>query len=410
MKKYEKIEYGYRCAAYMLLATLLLALSKFFVGWIANSLVLIADGMHSAADTIVIFVAYLGLRISKKVPTQRFPYGYYRAESISALFISAFIVAVSIEFFYQGYKSLFEIRKLNIPYIAMLTAFISVIVSYLMAKYLSKVGKAINMQSLLATSNERKMDMISSMVVILALFLGIYRIPYIEGIVTIAVASIILRTGIMSIKDSIASLMDVSPINVEKEIKKIIDKAEIKGYRDLRLRKAGPFIFGEVKIMVDKKMDIEKAHKIADEIECKIKSRIDEIDDFITHVEPVEKEKINVAIAVNKKNFEAEPCRFGRAKYFLIAELNMGKKDIKNTKFVSNPYANKELHAGLGAAKSLLKYGIDAVIVKEIGEISFYALKDKKIDIYVGRGNIMESIKNFYDGLLLQIKKPKKVE
>ena len=409
MKKYEKIEYGYRCAAYMLFATLLLALLKFFIGWVADSLVLIADGMHSAIDTIVIFVAYLGLRISKKTPTQRFPYGYYRAESISALFISAFIIAVSMEFFYKGYKSFFEIRKINIPYIAMLTAFISVIASYLMAKYLSKVGKITNTQSLLATSNERKMDMISSMVVALAIFLDMYGIPYIEGIVTIAVASIIFRTGIMSMKDSVASLMDVCPIDIEKKIKKIIDEAEIKGYRDLRLRKAGPFIFGEVKIMVDKKMDIEKAHEVADDIECKIKE-IDGIDDFITHVEPVEKEKINVAIAVNKKNFNGEPCKFGRAKYFLIAELDMEKKEIENTKFVENPYADKELHAGLAAAKLLSKYGIDAVIVREIGEISFYALKDKKIDIYSGMGDIMENIKNFYDGLLLQIKKPKKVE
>ena len=403
MKKEERIEYGYKCAAYMLLATFLLAILKFFVGWLTNSLVITTDAMHSLTDVIVLLTALVGLKFAKRGPTEKFPYGYYKAESLSSFLISLMIVAISINFFYEGYKRIFEFRKLDMPILAILTTLFSIISSYLMAIYISKVANKIKMQSLIATSNERKMDSISSMAVMITLFLDIYKISYAEGIVTIGIAGLIFRTGILSLKDSIASLMDVSPLDIEEQVKKIFEGKKIK-HKDLRLRKAGPFIFGEAKILVNGKMNVDRAHEIADEIESKIKD-IEEIDDFITHIEPFSAAYAKIAIPVEEDKISE---KFGRAKNFLIAEIKDGK--IEKRYFIKNKYRDKKVRAGLVAAKHLEKIGIDAVIVKDMGEIAFYALKDKNMSIYFGDGSIDEILRKYIDGLLPLFKKPKKVE
>ena len=59
-----------------------LALSKVFIGLASGSMALISDSIHSISDLLTIFTSWLGLKIAQKKPDQKFPYGYYKAESI----------------------------------------------------------------------------------------------------------------------------------------------------------------------------------------------------------------------------------------------------------------------------------------------------------------------------------------
>ncbi len=403
MKKEEKLRYGYICAANMLLATLLLAALKFFVGWATGSIVILADATHSMTDVVVLFVAFLGIKFARKKPSKRFPYGYYKAESIAAFIISFFIIAVALSFFYEGYIRLFEVGKIKEAWIAASTAAFSAIASYFMAWYLARVGIATNMHSLIATSNERKMDSISSIVVMLAIIMQFYGIKYVEGIVTMGIAILILKTGIFSLRDSIASLMDVSPAEMERKVAKIIDESDIKGYKDLRLRKAGPFIFGEAKLLVDGEMNVERAHEIADEIERKVK-RIEGIDDFITHIEPYEAATKKIAVPVENGEIAS---KFGRASSFIIFEFD--GKEWRQVKKLKNRYRSKKVRAGLAVAKELMKEGVNEIITEDMGEIAYHTLKDGNVKIYYGKGNINEVMEKYEKGELQIFKKPKKV-
>ena len=405
MKREEKLRRGYKCAAYMLVATFLLAALKFFVGWLTGSIVITADAMHSLTDVIVLFVAFIGIAFAHRPPSKKFPYGYYKAESIASFLISFFIILIALTFFYEGYKRIFEIGKIEEAGIAILTAAFSSLISYAMALYIGKVGRETGMGSLMATSNERKMDSISSLVVMLAIILQVYHIKYVEGIVTMGIASLIFKTGIISFKDAIATLMDVSPSGIERKIGEILKNSSIKGYRDLKLRKAGPFIFGEVKLTMDGNMNVDEAHEIADEIEKKIKG-IEGIDDFITHIEPTTKRVRKVAIPVDSENKIAD--KFGRAKYFLI--LRVDDKGWKKIAKIENKYEKKKVRAGLAAANLLEKNGVNEVITKDIGEIAYYALKEKNVKIFYGEGSINEIMEKYMNGQIELFKKPKKVE
>ncbi len=409
MKK-EVLQQGYRSAFYVLLATFALSIFKLSVGYISNTLVVVVDGMHSLVDVIVLMVAYIGIRMSCKEPDKRFHYGYYKAESMASLFISLFIFFVAVKFMYEGYIALFKEPEASMPYLAIFATIVSIISSYLMSIYLYRAGKKTGMHSLIATSNERKMDMISSLVVIIAIVLGMYHIRYAEGIITMAISLIIFKTGVVNLKDAVASLMDVSPKDVESRIKKILENSNIKGYKDLKLRKAGPFIFGEAKILLDASMDIETAHAIADEIEGEVK-KINEVDGFITHIEPYPEEEVKIAMPVKSRKVNAEISKiFGRAKHFMIVHIDLKAHEVKNIIFEDNPHYAKEKHAGLAAATMLVERGIGALIVNEIGEISFYTLKNKGVRIFHFEGRAMDAVDAYMEGKLKSLDMPKKVE
>ena len=413
--KIEKLKAGERAARNSGISILLLALLKAIVGFLSNSLILISDALHSIADFIAIFAAWFGLKISQRKPTEKFPYGYYKAETLATLFISIFILIAAFELLKEGYEKIFSASAITLPLPALSVALISLFYSYFLSGYLSKVGKQINAQSLIASSREKMVDVFSSILVFVGILLAFYRVPYVEGVFTIGISLLVLKIGIASIKDSIFGLMDIMPsVELVKKVEEIISACKgIEEYKDLRLRKAGPFVFGEVTIKIEKKINVEKAHQIADKIEKEVINSIPEIDSFTIHVEPHEKKEIKVAIPLSiKKGLDSRIMEhFGRANYFLFAKLDRESKRIKGFYVKANPFKLERVKAGLSTAKFLTKEKVDVLITKEIGEISFHTLRDNLIEIYKAEGKTArDAIKNFLEGKLSRIEEPTRKE
>ncbi|MCD6092940.1 MAG: cation diffusion facilitator family transporter [Candidatus Aenigmarchaeota archaeon] len=401
------IRKGQRAAKNATIITALLAMLKAVVGLLSGSLALLTDALHSTIDIVTISISFVGLKIAGKRPTKRFPYGYYKAESLAVLFISLIIFFIAFRLLLRGYYYLFFVSAINFAPAALSVALISSAVSFLVARYLKKTGEEINSQALLVNSQERKVDALSSIAVFVAILSNYYEIPYIEGSVVIVLASLILKIGIISMRDSVFALMDVSPSKeIENKIKKILKSIKgVESFENLRLRKAGPFIFGEVIVKIKKFVDVAKAHEIADNIENKIKEQIKQVDSFTVHVEPFKTERQKILVPVKNKNgLNSEISEhFSRAEYFIFVLTD--NKKIKSYYFKANPFKTKKVRTGISVTHYVIKEKIDTVITKEIGEISFHALRDGLVDVYKADGKrVGDIINNFIDNKLTRLK------
>ena len=130
----------------------------------------------------------------------------------------------------------------------------------------------------------------------------------------------------------------------------------VEGFSDLRLRRAGPFILGEVKIRVGETIDVKKAHEISDKIEKEVKEKINEIISFSIHIEPKEREEVKIVIPItaNKGMNSIVMDHFGRASNFFFAFVDKKKKEIKDFYVKENPFKLKSVKAGLSVTKFLL--------------------------------------------------------
>ncbi|RLI99106.1 MAG: hypothetical protein DRP06_04230 [Candidatus Aenigmatarchaeota archaeon] len=390
------------------LISVLLVIIKLIVGSLSGSIALISDALHSFADLTVDIISWAGLKIAQRKPDEKFHYGYYKAESLATLFISFFILYIAVNLIFEGYSRIIVVSEITMPFIALFIALISSLVSFSVSKYLRKIGETINSQALIINSKERFLDGISSIGVFVAILLNSYGIYWAEGVITIIIGAMILKIGILSLKDSIFSLMDISPVEEEKNVKEIIKKIKgVDDYSDLKLRKSGPFVFGEVKINIKKSASINKAHEIADEIESKIHNEISSIKSFIVHAEPYKSEKNKIAIPVlNQDGLNSKIMNhFGRTDYFMFLEIN--KKSINKFYFKENPYKKKKLRTGLDVVDFILKEKVNILVTKEIGEISVNKLRDNLVDIYKAEGgNCGEIVNKFLEGKLIEMKKP----
>lgn len=389
-----------------------LAVAKAVIGFASGSLVLITDAIHSASDLLSIITSWLGLRIAQKKATKRFSYGYYKAENIGTLIISALIIYGFWEMFTQGFSSLTRPSQVSLPLLAMGVSLVDALFLFFFGNYEVKVGREISAGSLIAMGKENRTHIFSSGAVLVGTLAAYYQIPYLEGIITMGISLLILEIGLSSGKEAVLSLMDVSPgKEVEEKVAQAIEGSPgVEEFWDLKLRRSGPYIFGEVKVGVRKFVDVARAHEVADKLEKRVKKAVSNIDSLAVHIEPFKSDFSHLVIPVeDKKDLESPVAvQFSRASYFLFVNLE-GKK-TKGFYFIKNPYRQQKVRAGLAVSKLVIKQKSDILITRQVGEISFHILRDNLVDIYQVKKakTAKEAINLFLKGEVNQLSEPTK--
>jgi len=406
----DSLKQGEKASFIAGLVTLLFALAKLIVGLLAGSVILIADSIHSFSDLLGTVIAWVGLRISQKKATAKFKYGFYKAESLAALIIAILIIYAAWEIGTTSYNHLFSFSSLTLPIVAISVAILDGIFMFWVGTYERNVAKKIKSQSLLADGTESRLHIFSSSIVIVGLLAAVFKLPYLEGIAGLLIALLVAKEGLVFLKDAIYSLMDISPDKkVEDKIKRIIRKNNVESFRDLRLRKSGMSIFGEVTVAFKKIIKIPDAHHITEKIENQIKEQVPEVESVNIHIEPRQSKKNKILIPIkSRKGLNSELIEhFGRANDFMFIEV-MGHK-IKNFYYRKNPYIKKEVRAGLSATKLVLKENPDLIITKQLGRISFHALRDSLVEVfYTDECLADKAMEKYFKGELKLLEEPTK--
>ena len=407
----DELKRGEKVSALATIVTFFLAVIKLGVGLTLGSVLLIADGIHSTVDIFAIFTSWFGLKISQREPNQNFPFGYYKAENFATLIAVIFILYAGYEIILQSYKSLFSEMNYSLGFIILIVPLFSAIIAFFISFYEKKVGEEINSQSLIANAQESRADIFSSILVLIGIGLSIMGIKYITGIIGFVIALFIIKIGLENGKIALYSLMDA---NLDKKISKKVEKTiltipGVKGVNNIKIRQSGVISFGEATIKINKSIDVNRAHKITEKIEKKIKKHYPQITSFLLHVEP-EKENeqiLMLPIAENNGLDSKIINHFGRAKNFLFVSLDMKEKKILSWHIKENLFKAKKIRAGLSVSKDIMTEKPTVVILNQIGEIAYHTLRDNYIDIYITKGNSSKQvIKKFLDGELKILRKP----
>lgn len=401
---------GQKVAFYASLITISLVIIKIIVGKIAGSTALLADAVHSGADVLVIFAAWLGLFLARKKDSKKFPYGLYKAETFAAFAVSGFIIYAAVMLFMEGLRNLNKTPEIDVPFLAMGTAIFSAFISIILSVWEKKVGVEINSQSLIANSDESKMDFFSSFLVFFAVLGSYFEVLYIESILTLCLSLLIFWVGIKNGYISLLGLLDVSPdVKLEKDVRKlVISMPEVKDIEDIKLRQAGPVLFGESRLKLSKSIDINRGHEISHKVRRKVKSEFPQIEAFNIHIEPYQEKNYVIMIPIKNKNgMNSSISRhFGKADYFAFVKIENNRFELEYIK--ENPFKEKKVRASLAVVEKFVKNkSPDILITKEIGQIGFHTIRDYFVDIYMAEGeNIKDIVDNFIQEKLKKLEKP----
>ena len=362
------------------LATVLLAFSKLTAGYITGSLSILADAIHSFADILPIFAAWVGLKIAGRPKDKMFPYGYYKAENLASLFASVFILLLGYEILLNSIFRLTSFGEVKYGFEGAIFVILTIGVSYILYKYQLHGALRTGSQALMVNAKETLGDVLSSVLVFVGITLAISGHGWFEGVVGILISLFVFYEGFESLKDSLIALMDVSVSDEKiKEIEgAILNVPRVKGVKEIVTRRSGPFIFVEATIILNKNLDVFKARNVADEVAFRI-SEINGIAHASINVVPPEKEEIVIATPVTEKGNYARV--FGSAQYFQLYKEVGGKR--RKWKRLKNPGFGLEKKRGVKAALFLIDKGVDLVETKKIGNDSLEVLKRAGVDVRI---------------------------
>ena len=97
MERNDTIKLGEKAAKIGFAFVALIGFAKGYVGLSTGSVSLTAQAVDSVTDLLALAAVYLGLRISRRRPSDTFPYGYYRVETLASLFTAVLILVTGVE-------------------------------------------------------------------------------------------------------------------------------------------------------------------------------------------------------------------------------------------------------------------------------------------------------------------------
>ena len=292
----DRIKQTRKLTLICLLGNLVLTALKFIAGFIGRSSAMLADAAHSLSDILTDIVLLFGVHLGSKPADKEHPYGHGRIETLCALFISLFLVVVAGSIFYASLKEILRILKdssIQKPgFIALVMAFVSIVIKELMYQYSIKVGRKINSLAVVANAWHHRSDAFSSVAALIgiggAILLG-GKWTFLDPLVGIIISIIILVMGVKMSKTAIDEIIDRAlPEEEIKRIKKIALNIEgIKNPHAIKTRRSSYRIFIDLHIDIAKETSFVQAHEKTSQLEKELKKVYGQASIIIVHAEPI---------------------------------------------------------------------------------------------------------------------------
>ncbi len=275
-----------RTARLSIFSNVFLIILKIFAGILSRSVSIISEAIHSGIDLIASIIAYFSVRVSDNPPDEQHPYGHGKIENVSGVIEAILIFFAAGWIIYEAIHKIFRPQPLQRIEVGTLVMGISAVVNFFVSRRLYKVAKKTDSIALEADALHLKTDVYTSLGVSSGLLLiWITGWHFLDPVVALLVAALILKESYRLLKTAYAPLLDESLSKDENQvIHDILSKRNL-SYHHLRTRKSGHYRFADMHLEMPENMELKDVHRICDEIENEIESKITRIEVNI-HVEP----------------------------------------------------------------------------------------------------------------------------
>lgn len=394
-----------RVIKWALVVVILLALTKGVVGYFSGSVGLFAQAIDSFTDLIAGSTVYLGLWLAQRPLSQKYPYGYFKAETMAALIVAIFIFGTGLLVLWQAIMHILLPVEIVFYDIALIVATASIPIISVKSWYLKKVGRETRSEAVYSIGQDYRMDLYASLVVLIGLIFEGVGIWWAEALVGFIIALVILKSSLEIAYSSVLTLMDaVTDFKQVEEIEKLASQVRgVQGVHDTKVRRAGPICFGEIHLEVAADLSVAQAYRISEEIERRVTATYPEMLTFLVHIEPTKIESFRIAIAVDNAKSTPESLpnpHFGSSPYFLLIDVK--HRETIHWKTMKNPGASQEKQRGISSAKALLDINVNTLLAGGMGEAPLSYLRNALVDVHClnPEQTCADNVKEFLDDKL----------
>jgi len=247
---------------------------------LTGSVGLLGDAIHNLSDVSTSAVVFVGFRLSRKGPTERYPYGLDRAEDLAGIGIAVVIWASAVFAGYESIRKLVDHGTTSHVGLGIAGAALGIVGNQVVARYKLMVGRRIKSATLVADSRHSWLDALSSagaLAGLVAVSLG-FRLG--DPIAGMAVTLFICHVGYEVTKDVVHRLADGVDPAVITAAETAAGSVDGVIHAHARARWTGRTLRVEIEGWVDPDLTVSSADALGQQIAQAIASQLPEAGSF----------------------------------------------------------------------------------------------------------------------------------
>ena len=282
-----------RAALVSLAAAIFLVAIKLVVGLATGSLGVLAEAVHSAADSFAALLTLYAVTVAERPADRSHQYGHGKAQNLGALAEALLLVGAAVWIAVTAIGRLGDSTGPHSAGIGIALMLFVLVVDASRAVVARRTARSEHSAALYASSWHFATDFAGSLAVLVGLVLAALGYPGGDAIAALVVAGIILVVAVSLAVRNVESLMDVAPRGLDE---RIIDAAlsvpGVEEVRSVRVRESGGEVFADVVIGVPRLRGLERSHETTDAVEQAIEHAVEQTSgrtSVTVHVEPTDR-------------------------------------------------------------------------------------------------------------------------
>jgi len=250
------------------------------IALLSGSVALLGDALHNLSDVSTSALVFIGFRASRKTPTDRYPYGFERAEDLSGIGIAIVIWLSAVLAGAQSVDKL--IRHGSTHYVGwgIGGAAVGILGNQLVARFKLRIGKQINSATLIADAKHSWLDALSSTGALLGLVGVASGLRWADAVAGLVVTGFICHVGWEVTSDVVHRLLDGIDPQIVLTAEKVAAQVPGVAHAHARARWTGRTLRLEVEGWVASQTTVAEADRIGQAIADELSTQLPDMRSF----------------------------------------------------------------------------------------------------------------------------------
>ncbi len=281
-----------RFALASLATSCFLAVVKVIVSLLSGSISMLAEAINNSADIITSIVTLASVKISERPADHEHPYGHGKVESLSALTTVGALLVIYITVIRSAIERLITPQPIEGGAVSLAVITFGILVNVFRVSFLTRAAHKYRSQALAAEALNFRTDILSSSVVLIAVFLTLIdpTSPILiraDAVGALVVSVMVLIFGVKLGKQAVDTLLDRTSVDLTRQIRdaaRSVDGVSAVGH--IRAREVGAQTFVDLSVSVPRSLSLESSHDLATQVENRVRDLQPDAD-VVVHVEPM---------------------------------------------------------------------------------------------------------------------------
>ena len=266
-----------RAAVTSLVLGFLIFLAKTVAYLRTGSSAILSDALESIVNVVAAAFAVYAVRFAAQPADRDHPYGHGKMEYLSAAFEGGLVGFAALTIVYSAIRALMAPPELHALDQGMIIAGLAAVANLLLGLWLLRIGKASSSPTLIADGHHVLSDVWTTAGAIVGV--GIVRLTgltWIDPVVAILLALLLLRTALKLVLSSANGLMDREDPELLQRLVDAFNATEVEGIggvHHLRAIRSGDVVHVDAHVYVPHHWTVGRAHAAAHQLEASVKEK-----------------------------------------------------------------------------------------------------------------------------------------